>query len=55
LNELFADNPLVTGESDIRFYAGTLKDKDGFNLGTLCVIDTIPRVLMDKQKKDLNY
>jgi diguanylate cyclase (GGDEF)-like protein len=44
LDPRFADNPHVTGESHIRFYAGApLKTSDGHNIGTVCAIDTRPR------------
>jgi two-component sensor histidine kinase len=37
-------NPLVAGAAGIQFYLGIpLKTHDGFNLGTLCVLDTAPR------------
>jgi diguanylate cyclase (GGDEF)-like protein len=40
----FADNPLVTGAPNIRFYAGyPIRDPGGFNIGTLCLIDPEPR------------
>ncbi|MBK0401589.1 GAF domain-containing DNA-binding protein [Adhaeribacter sp. BT258] len=53
-NDIFRENPLVTGEPNIRFYAGApLITHEGFSLGTLCIIDTVPRSLSGKQKDAL--
>ncbi len=47
-------NPLVAGAFGLRFYAGVpLKTSDGFNLGTLCVIDKEPRPITQDQIEDL--
>jgi len=50
----FADNALVTGEPNIRFYAGTpLAVSDGQAIGTLCVIGTEPRSLTTMEREAL--
>ncbi|NWO07193.1 MAG: GAF domain-containing protein [Alteromonadaceae bacterium] len=42
----FKDNPLVTGDPFIRFYAGMpVREPGGFKIGTLCIIDYEPRVI----------
>jgi two-component sensor histidine kinase len=49
-------NPLVAGEFGLRFYTGIpLQTQDGFNLGTLCVIDRIPRSVTDRQIDHLRH
>ena len=50
----FADNPLVSGRPDIRFYAGApVRLSGGQRIGTLCIIDHQPRQLNDAQREIL--
>ena len=50
----FAGNPFVTGEPHIRFYAGApIVMPGGHVLGTVCVVDTVPRTLDDSQLQAL--
>ncbi len=54
LDERFADNPLVTSDPNIRFYAGApLISREGYGLGTLCAIDRRPRRFSEAQQQAL--
>jgi sigma-B regulation protein RsbU (phosphoserine phosphatase) len=47
-------NPLVAGDFGLRFYAGApLTTRDGYNLGTLCVLDHEPRTLTAEEASTL--
>ena len=51
----FRDNPMVTGDPYVRFYAGgPLITPEGHALGTLCVVDRVPRTLTHDQVEALH-
>jgi anti-sigma regulatory factor (Ser/Thr protein kinase) len=51
----FRNNPMVVSQPHIRFYAGApLRTRDGDALGTICVVDNVPRTLTDGQKAALD-
>ena len=55
LDPRFADNPLVTAEPKIRFYAGRpLRNGENFPLGALCIIDHEPRTLSEEDRRLLD-
>lgn len=50
-DERFHDNPFVVGEPFVRFYAGQpVRSPDGHRVGTLCVMDRVPRTLGERQR-----
>ncbi len=53
-DERFSDNPLVTGDPSIRFYAGCpVHAPDGHRIGTLCLIDKKPRSFSSTEERTL--
>lgn len=54
LDPEFRENPFVTGNFHLRFYAGIPLNVFGATVGSLCVIDVIPRRLSEKQLNALH-
>ena len=54
LDTRFADNPFVVGEPFVRFYAGQkIFHPNGLPVGTLCIIDVVPRKLAENERRSL--
>lgn len=54
IDRRFANNPMVTGNLGVRFYAGhPFRERNGNKIGTLCVMDTRPRKFDDRQRSIL--
>lgn len=52
LDDRFVGNPLVQCQSGLRFYAGApLLDRDGFSLGALCLLDTVPHEALTAEEE----
>ncbi|GAC1414170.1 MAG: hypothetical protein NVSMB57_09750 [Actinomycetota bacterium] len=55
LDARFSDNPYVCGPPGVRFYAGAvLRAPDGQPIGTLCIVDTVPRTMSPEDTAVLN-
>ena len=54
-DDRFSFNPLVTVTEGLRFYAGMVLESDGVPIGTVCVLDTRPRIggISDTQQRGL--
>lgn len=56
LDDRLKDNPAVSGENGIRYYAGiSLVTPEGYIIGTICVFDTQPNLLNDSQQEALQF
>jgi signal transduction histidine kinase len=54
LDDRFKNNPFVTGDPYVRYYAGApLRNEEGYRLGSLAIIDKIPRKINEEEKEIL--
>jgi len=55
LDPIFAQNPIVLEDPHVRFYAGhPVKGRGGHNVGTLCIMDKVPREFTDEDRETLS-